>query len=61
LKAYPVYPSDKSSGIIRVSSSVRKQLRRELGDSVTVRGIGNTKIDKVVNYLMFEELGKQGK
>ena len=61
LKAFPVYPSDNNSGIVRVSSSVRKQLRREVGDVVTVRGIGNTKIDRVVNYLMFEELGKKGK
>jgi hypothetical protein len=61
LKAFPVYPSDSNSGIIRVSASIRKQLKREVGDVVSVRGIGNTKIDKVVNYLMFEELGKQGK
>jgi hypothetical protein len=60
LKAFPVYPSDNNSGIIRLSAPVRKQLRREVGDAVTVRGIGNTKIDKVVNYLMFEELGKKG-
>ena len=61
LKAFPLYPSDNNSGIVRIGSSVRKQLRREVGDMVTVRGIGNTKIDKVVNYLMFEELGKQGR
>lgn len=61
LKAFPFYPSDNNSGIIRVNSLIRKQLRHEIGDTVTVRGIGNTKIDKVVNYLMFEELSKQGK
>lgn len=61
VKAFPLYPSDNSSGVIKMSQSIRKQLNREVGDTVTVRGIGNTKIDKVVNYLMFEELSKQGK
>ena len=59
-KAFPLFPSDNSSGTIKLSKSIRKQLGREIGDNVTVRGIGNTKIDKVVNYLLFEELGKQG-
>ena len=61
VKAFPLYPSDSSSGVIKVTQSIRKQLNREVGDTVTVRGIGNTKIDKVVNYLLFEELSKQGK
>jgi hypothetical protein len=58
-KAFPLFPSDGSSGVIRISPSMRKQLRRELGDTVTVRGIGNTKIDKVVNYLLLDKLSKQ--
>ena len=61
VKAFPLYPSDNNSGVIKLNSSLRSQLRREVGDMVTVRGIGNTKIDKVVNYLLFEELSKQGK
>jgi formylmethanofuran dehydrogenase subunit D len=61
VKAFPLYPSDNNSGVIKINSSLRNQLRREVGDTVTVRGIGNTKIDKVVNYLLFEELSKQGK
>lgn len=61
VKAFPLYPSDNTSGVIKINSSLRQQLRREVGDMVTVRGIGNTKIDKVVNYLLFEELSKQGK
>ncbi|HJS83113.1 MAG TPA: hypothetical protein VJ742_09800 [Nitrososphaera sp.] len=61
VKAFPLYPSDNNSGVIKINSSLRDQLRRQVGDMVTVRGIGNTKIDKVVNYLLFEELSKQGK
>ena len=60
VKVFPLFPSDNSSGAIKLSKSIRKQLGREVGDTVTVRGIGNTKIDKVVNYLLFEELGKKG-
>lgn len=60
VKAFPLYPSDNNSGVIKINSSLRDQLRRQVGDTVTVRGIGNTKIDKVVNYLLFEELSKQG-
>src|SRR5688500_10111936 len=59
VKVFPLFPSDNSSGAIKLSKSIRKQLGREVGDTVTVRGIGNTKIDKVVNYLLFEELGKK--
>ncbi len=58
-KAFPLYPSDNSTGIIRVSKSVREQLRKDIGDTVAVRGIGNTKIDKVVNYLLLDKLSKQ--
>jgi hypothetical protein len=61
LKAFPLYPSDKSMGVIKIGKSTRRQLRREIGDIVTVRGIGNTKIDKVVNYLLFDELSKKEK
>ncbi|MGI0037646.1 MAG: hypothetical protein ACRD99_04745 [Nitrososphaera sp.] len=61
VKAFPLYPSDTNTGVIKINSSLRNQLRREVGDTVTVRGIGNTKIDKVVNYLLFEELSKQSK
>lgn len=59
VKVFPLFPSDSSYGLIKLSKSIRNQLKREIGDTVTVRGIGNTKIDKVVNYLLFEELGKQ--
>lgn len=59
-KAFPLYPSDNSSGVIRINQTVRRQLRREIGDTVTVRGIGNTKIDKVVNYLLLDRLSRQG-
>jgi hypothetical protein len=61
VKAFPLYPSDNNSGVIRTSLLIRKQLRRDVGDMVKVRGIGNTKIDKVVNYLLLDELSKQGK
>lgn len=55
VKALPLYPSDKSSGIIRINGTIRGQLERDIGDSVSVRGIGNTKIDKVVNYLLLDK------
>jgi len=61
VKAFPLYPSDNNSGVIRTSLLIRKQLRRDVGDMVMVRGIGNTKIDKVVNYLLLDELSRQGK
>lgn len=57
-KVLPLYPSDSSSGIIRINQSLRRQLGREVGDGVTVRGIGNTKIDKVINYLLLEKSGR---
>ena len=57
-KAFPLYPSDNSSGIIKLGQQVQKQLRRQVGETVIVRGIGNTKIDKVVNYLLLEKLSK---
>jgi formylmethanofuran dehydrogenase subunit D len=59
-KAFPLYPSDNSSGVIKINQMVRRQLRREIGDTVTVRGIGNTKIDKVVNYLLLDRLSRRG-
>lgn len=59
-KALQLYPSDNSSGVIRLSQQMQKQLRRQVGDTVTVRGIGNTKIDKVVNYLLLDKLAKHG-
>jgi hypothetical protein len=58
-KAFPLYPSDGSSGVIKINQSVRRQLRRDIGDIVEVRGIGNTKIDKVVNYLLVDKLSRQ--
>jgi transitional endoplasmic reticulum ATPase len=58
-KAFPLYPSDNRTGIIRISQGVRKQLNREIGEEVAVRGIGNTKIDKVVNYLLLDRLSRQ--
>ena len=58
-KAFPLYPSDNSSGIIRINQSVRRQLRRDIREVVAVRGIGNTKIDKVVNYLLLDRLSKE--
>lgn len=61
VKVFPLFPSDNRYGVIKLGKPVRNQLEREIGDTVTVRGIGNTKIDKVVNYLLFEELGKQGR
>ena len=54
LKALPLFPSDRRTGLIRVGKNVRKQLNRDIGANVTVRGIGNTKIDKVVNYLLLD-------
>ncbi len=55
LKALPMYPSDSSEGIIRIGKNVRKQLRRNIGDTIPVRGIGKTEIDKVVNYLLLDK------
>ncbi|MCI0558408.1 MAG: hypothetical protein MN733_07925 [Nitrososphaera sp.] len=60
LKAFSLYPSDKSDGIIRIGRTVRQQLKRDIGSSVTVRGIGNTKIDKVVNYLLLDKYSSPG-
>ncbi|HEY7733353.1 MAG TPA: hypothetical protein VIB07_01020 [Nitrososphaera sp.] len=55
LKAFPMYPSDSSEGIIRIGKNVRKQLRCNIGDVIPVRGIGNTEMDKVVNYLLLDK------
>ncbi len=55
VKALPQYPSDKSSGVIRINETIREQLNRDIGDTLAVRGIGNTKIDKVVNYLLLDK------
>jgi hypothetical protein len=55
LKALPTYPSDSSEGIIRMGKNVRKQLRCNIGDSIPVRGVGKTDIDKVVNYLLLDK------
>lgn len=59
VKALPLFPSDKSKGVVRINQATCKQLTREIGDTVIVRGIGNTKIDKVVNYLLLERLSRQ--
>lgn len=59
LKALPLFPSDVGKGVVRLNATICNQLRREIGDTVMVRGIGNTKIDKVVNYLLLERLSRQ--
>lgn len=59
LKALPLFPSDKRSGVIRISKGLRKQLKRTIGDKVNVRGIGKSNIDKVVNYLLLDKLSNE--
>jgi hypothetical protein len=59
VRVSPLYPSDKSSGALRIGKSLRKELKRDIGSNVTVRGIGDTKIDKVVNYLLLEKLSEE--
>ena len=57
-KVFPFYPSDSSTGVIRISQSIRNRLKCDIGASVTVRGLGNTKIDKVISYLLLESVGR---